>query len=162
MLAIKNERAYIDRAAAPNVEWGTPPELYRRCVEIWGKFTLDPASDCGQHGTHYDNRLPTNAAYCLGCNDDGLSRSWHDYRVFLNPPYDKSLMGWVTRCATREALFTCALLPVRTGVPWWQKHVLTADAVIYLPGRLKFVGAENSAPFDSALVLWWQAPKVVT
>ena len=152
-------RAYIDRAAAPNGEWGTPPDLFRRCQAIWGEFTLDPACDCGQRDTRYDNRLPTRDCYCGRCGFDGLILPWTGYRVFLNPPYDKSLPVWTAKCASREALFTCALLPVRTGRPWWQQHVLTADAVMYLPGRLKFVGAPNSAPFDSCLVLWWQAPK---
>ena len=150
-------RGYIDRAAAPNGEWGTPPELFRRCHAIWGEFTLDPASNCGQHGS------PTNRLlgfyYCLGCGQDGLILPWIGHRVFLNPPYDKTLPLWAAKCAAREALFTCALLPIRTGRPWWQRYVLTADAVVYLPGRLKFVGAPNSAPFDSCLVLWWQAPK---
>ena len=151
-------RAYIDRAAVPNGEWGTPPELFERCQRLWGEFTLDPATTCGRHGRP-TNRLPTYAFYCYGCDDDGLVQPWRDHRVFLNPPYDKNLPIWTARCALRVASFTCALLPVRTGRPWWQKHVLAADAVVYLPGRLKFVGAPNSAPFDSALVLWWQAPK---
>lgn len=151
-------RGYIDRASVPNGEWGTPPELFERCEDIWGEFTLDPAMNCGQHETYYDNRLLA-FHYCGMCGRDGLVLPWASERVFLNPPYDKTLPLWVARCAGRAALFTCALLPIRTGRPWWQKHVLTADAVVYLPGRLKFVGAENSAPFDSCLVLWWQAPK---
>mgnify|MGYP001576703515 CR=1 FL=1 len=151
-------RGYIDRAAAPNGEWGTPPELFERCQQLWGEFTLDPACNCGKHGTP-TNRLPTLLYTCAACGFDGIKTLWTGRRVFLNPSYDKSLPLWAAKCASREALFTCALLPIRTGRPWWQRHVLTADAVVYLPGRLKFVGAENSAPFDSCLVLWWQAPK---
>ena len=151
-------RGYIDRAAAPNVEWGTPPELFDRCSQLWGEFTLDPACDCGQHGQS-SNALPVRRAYCKKCGFDGLIQPWAGERVFLNPPYDKTLPTWVARCALRTALFTCALLPIRTGRPWWQRYVLIADAVVYLPGRLRFVDAPNSSPFDSALVLWWQAPK---
>ena len=75
-----------------------------------------------------------------------------------------------------------ALLPVRTDTAWWQgyinrgsglteqlglklirialvnrnikPHYATASGVGYLPGRLKFGGEKNSAPFPSAVVVW--------
>lgn len=152
-----DSRAYIDRAAVPNGEWGTPIEILMACTRAFGSFNLDPAANCGRH------ELPSNYVctnyYCIGCDRDGLQLPWESRRVFLNPPYDKSLKLWVAKCAQREANLTCALLPVRTGRPWWREDTMLPDKVIYLPGRLTFVGAPNNAPFDSAIVLWWKPLK---
>jgi hypothetical protein len=94
--------------------------------------------------------------YCLGCGRDGLKLPWSHRRIFLNPPYDKSLKDWAEKASERQALVTCMLLPVRTGRPWWQQYVASADLLFFLPGRLTFEGASNNAPFDSALALYWK------
>lgn len=82
-----------------------------------------------------------------------------------------------------NAELVVALLPARTDTKWWQRYVLpevwwgTDDGretteplgsgstwhswhgtrltrVSFLPGRLKFAGAKNFAPFPSAIVIW--------
>jgi site-specific DNA-methyltransferase (adenine-specific) len=93
---------------------------------------------------------------------------------------------WIEK-AVREvecgnAGMVVALLPARTDTRWWQQYVMTsvkrisldnlscalrgafvdratmtAEQVRFLPGRLKFGGAKNSAPFPSAIVVWGAA-----
>ena len=44
-----------------------------------------------------------------------------------------------------------SLWPVRTGAKWWQAWVAPSDVVVFLAGRIKFVGAKHQAPWHSAL-----------
>ena len=149
-------RAYIDRKSSPPTEAGTPPELYDRLDRTFGPFTLDPAANCGGHGEPR-NVIRPMPHYCLGCGQNGLGLPWHG-KVYVNPPFDKSLPMWVAKARIEirqeRAHLVAMLLPVRTGRKWWQE--MAADHIIYLPGRLRFVGETNSAPFDTAVALWWQ------
>ena len=49
-----------------------------------------------------------------------------------------------------------ALLPSRTGARWWHDYIQDKDVVEirFLPGRVKYVGADNRAPFDNAIVVF--------
>lgn len=47
------------------------------------------------------------------------------------------------------------LLPARTDTAWWHSYVLPYAAQIhYLRGRIRFEGANSSAPFPSAVVIF--------
>ena len=74
----------------------------------------------------------------------------------MNPPYGRGIGEWTRRCLDQYRENECeviALLPARTDTGWWQ-DCWAADAICFIRGRLKFVGAESSAPFPSALVYW--------
>lgn len=113
---------------------------------------------------------------------DGLAHSWHG-KVYMNPPYGAALREWVPKAVGEvevgNAELIVALLPVRTDVKWWQGYVARGMRysivksegswgvdtptpylweVRFLPGRLKFVGAKDSATFPSAIVVWSNAP----
>ena len=150
-------RAYIDRKADAPTEWATPRDFYERLDNTFGPFNLDPASNCGGHGEGEVANYVCEPYYCLGCGQDGLEEPWFG-KVYVNPPFDRSLPLWVAKAEKEamagEAKLVAMLLPVRTGRKWWQ--FMRPDSIIYLPGRLKFGGASNSAPFDCCVVLWWQ------
>jgi len=114
---------------------------------------------------------------------DGLDGPWHAKRVWLQPPY-ADLDKWVPKAVHEveigNAGLICALIPSRTGPRWWQANicqaigrhvhsescdpncekrwVVSTDAplklVRFLPGRIQFVGANQSANFDMAVVVW--------
>jgi len=114
---------------------------------------------------------------------DGLIQPWRG-RVYMNPPYGRKIGKWVEKAVHEvqagNAELVVALLPARTDTRWWQRYIVkrfdlriaqvgmtapvarwVAEApsdvlheVRFLPGRLKFVGATNSAPFPSAIVVW--------
>jgi hypothetical protein len=133
--------------SSANPSWNTPPEVLD-LVRKLGPIGLDPCSN------------PTSivgARDAWEFNDDGLNRPWADHGiVYVNPPYGREIVWWVAK-AEREARLGAeivALLPSRTDARWWQKHVTTADALVFWAGRLRFLGAPSSAPFPSAVAYW--------
>lgn len=46
------------------------------------------------------------------------------------------------------------LLPVRTDTRWWSDHVMRADEIRFLTGRVRFGGSSSGAPFGSAVAVW--------
>ena len=102
---------------------------------------------------------------------NGLRSAWIG-RVFMNPPYGREIGCWVAKAVNAvesgSAERVVALLPARTDTRWWQSYVMTsldgvhprARLVRFLPGRLRFgrqscqLGAINSAPFPSVVVVW--------
>jgi site-specific DNA-methyltransferase (adenine-specific) len=130
-------------------EWPTPPELFAQLDAQYGPFTLDPCAGA-------DNaKCP---AYFTR-EQDGLAQRWAG-RVFMNPPYGRPIRAWMRKALesvqSGDAELVVCLVPVRTGSAWWQSYA-TRGEITYLPGRLKFVGSKNSAPFDSAVVVFHNA-----
>lgn len=131
-------------------EWATPPELFAK-LDAEFRFDLDPCA------------TPDNAkcARYFTRGDDGLAREWRG-RVFMNPPYRREIGAWMAKAwkssqATAE-LVVC-LVPSRTDTAWWHEYAMRGE-VRYLPGRLRFGGASNSAPFPSAVVVFRNAALV--
>lgn len=126
-------------------EWSTPDDLFEWLDFIF-QFTLDPCA------------TPSNAK-CekfFTQQDDGLAQSWAGHRVFCNPPYGRRIGAWVAKAALEAATgdaLVAMLLPSRTDTKWFQKYCV-GRVVIFLEGRLKFGGSENSAPFPSIVVLF--------
>lgn len=140
---------------------------------IWGRggeyFIRAPLDPWGEP-TGISGPAPGERVYY-----DGLKMSWRG-RVFLNPPYGREIGKWIEKAvhevACGNAELVCALLPARTDTRWWQTFVLIEAGYMgdlgqwesitneyllllrFLPRRLKFVGAKNSAPFPSAVVVW--------
>lgn len=141
----------INRAlfSSKSNDWETPQELFDRLNRVF-HFTLDPAS------SHDNAKCPTHFTVV----ENGLEQSWSGERVFLNPPYGSEIGRWVEK-ARREAergALVVGLLPARTDTRWWQEHVQGQADVRFLAGRLRFGGAAASAPFPSALAVWWGWP----
>lgn len=124
--------------------WATPQQWFDY-LNLEFKFTLDP---CCSHETakcvkHYTPE------------EDGLSQSWADERVFMNPPYD-DLPRWMEKayseCRKNMALVVC-LVPARVDTQWWAKFASKGE-VRFPIGRLKFGNADTSAPFPVAVVVF--------
>jgi site-specific DNA-methyltransferase (adenine-specific) len=134
--------------SSKSCEWSTPPDLFARLNARYGPFDLDPCA------------TPENAT-CpryYTRDDNGLSQPWTG-NVFCNPPYGRATAAWLRKARQEvesgNATIVVLLLPSRTGTRWWQEHVLgTGAEVEFLPGRLRFGGSKDSAPFDSATVVF--------
>lgn len=128
------------------VEWETPQPLFD-ALNAEFHFDLDPAAS---HTNHKCARYYT-------VEDDGLRQAW-DGRVFLNPPYGRGIGEWVGRAAFRTMRDACplavCLLPVRTDTKWFHGWCWAAYEIRLLKGRIRFVGAEQDAPFPSMLVIF--------
>lgn len=128
--------------------WATPEWFVEQCVEEFGTFDLDPAS----------NGKNAKAKRYFTQEDDGLAQEWKADRVWLNPPYGRVLKDWVAKSLNEfdngNAKKIVMLLPARTDTRWfWSFYQRTDVEVRFIKGRLKFGGSKNSAPFPSMLVI---------
>lgn len=153
MESTKTSKAYMP-TAQKNC-WGTPPALFEKLEEEFGPFDLDAAASASNA---LCNRYLTQ-------DDDALTQPWTG-RVFVNPPYGRGLGQWVEKAseeaASGRAEIVVALLPAHTFLSTKAYHQYVEaprqetgiPEVRVLPGRLRFVGAENDAPFASMIVVW--------
>lgn len=134
-------------------EWLTPPDLLATVLIAAGRdrFDLDPCSPSN------DGPVPSIMHWTR--KEDGLTRQWGQVMVWCNPPYS-GVSDWTKKCRDEAAngAQVIALVFAKTGTKWWHQNVAGHADVLLLPGRLRFArsngGSANSAPFDSALLLW--------
>lgn len=78
--------------------------------------------------------------------------------VWCNPPYGKNIIFWVKKASEEYkknyCKFIVMLLPARTDTKWFQQYVLPHARLWFVDGRLKFGGAETSAPFPSVVAVY--------
>ena len=75
---------------------------------------------------------------------------------WMNPPYGREIGKWMKKAyeESQQGCTVVCLVPSRTDTAWWHDYAMKADEIRYIRGRLKFQGAENSAPFPSAVVIF--------
>ena len=132
--------------SSKNPDWGTPQDLFDKLDNEF-VFTLDPCA----------TRETAKCAKYFTPEDDGLAQDWTGERVFMNPPYGREIGKWMEKAAQHAAeggLVVC-LVPSRTDTKWWHEHVTKASVIRFIQGRLKFQGAKNSAPFPSAVIVYY-------
>lgn len=131
-------------------EWETPQAFFDVLDAEFG-FTLDVAAT-------YEN------AKCVRYLSDALDRDW-DGVCWCNPPYSRGLQKRFIAKAASERLrgtTTVMLLPARTDTKAFHAHIYDAATwsvragveIRFIPGRLKFGGAKDSAPFPSMVVIF--------
>lgn len=127
-------------------DWATPDKLFEELSLEFGPFDLDP---CATKKNARAKRFFTK-------REDGLTRRWAPSKVWLNPPYGRQIGSWIKKAweeSQKGALVVC-LLPARTDTDWWHNYVKRGE-IRFLKGRLKFKGAKHSAPFPSAVVVFY-------
>jgi site-specific DNA-methyltransferase (adenine-specific) len=129
--------------------WTTPPDFFAHLNRLFGPFTLDAAA----------SRENACCPKFLDKKIDALSVNWPGV-VYLNPPYGREIGLWIEKArweahayAGRATRVVC-LVPARTDTKWWHEHIVLANMVLFLRGRLKFGGAATSAPFPSAVAVF--------
>lgn len=124
------ERRTHDRHKS--VEWYTPKWIFEK-LDL--EFDIDPSSP-------FDFETNVPAVKKLTVFDDGLKSEWEG-RVWLNPPYGKDTAAWMERMINHNN--GIALVFSRTDSAWFQSALNTADAVLFISGRIQFVpGHENA------------------
>lgn len=128
-------------------DWSTPWDFFKAQETQFGPFDLDVCA------------TPENAK-CprfFTREQNGLEQPWTG-RCWMNPPYGREIGLWVKKAAeeVREnAECVVCLLPARTDTAWWHDYVARfAVRVVFVRGRITFAGAQNSAPFPSAVVVF--------
>ncbi len=134
-------------------DWSTPQELFDQLEAEFG-FDLDV---CATAENAKCERFFTRDV-------DGLGQPWAG-NCWMNPPYGDAIGDWVAKAHATgdEGWLVVCLLPARTDTNWWWDHARYGE-VRFLKGRLRFGGAESSAPFPSCVVIfgvaacvkWWE------
>lgn len=122
-------------------DWETPPELFK-VLDLEYHFTLDVCATA-------ENAKCKNY---ITPEQDALAQTWTGV-CWMNPPYGRNIGLWVQKAYESSlggATVVC-LLPARTDTAWWHDYILPYAEITFIRGRLKFVGADNSAPFPSVI-----------
>jgi site-specific DNA-methyltransferase (adenine-specific) len=128
-------------------EWATPQALFDT-LNAEFKFTLDPC--CNHENAKCDRHYTIE--------DNGLSQSWANERVFMNPPYGRQIKKWMKKAweeSQSGALVVC-LVPARTDTYWWHDYAMQVwpHGIRLLKGRLYFNDGDGRATFPSAVVIF--------
>jgi phage N-6-adenine-methyltransferase len=133
--------------------WQTPKYIFDYFNDMY-QFDLDP---CASQENALCDKFYTEA-------DNGLTKSWANHTVFMNPPYGQGVIDkWVEK-AFREVLdwnaTVVCLLPSRTDTDWFWNYCVEGQ-VYFLNKRIKFIpenGSKikkrSSAPFPSMIVIF--------
>lgn len=123
----------------------TPRSLFELLNEEF-HFTLDPCCtmDTAKCKTYYTPK------------DDGLSKSWAGYTVFMNPPYGREILKWIKKAyeESNNGTIVVCLIPSRTDTKYWHEYCMKASEIRFIKGRIKFGNASANAPFPSAIVVF--------
>lgn len=131
--------------SSKDMTWATPQEWFNYLNLEFG-FTLDP---CCMKETAKCEKFYTPT-------EDGLSKSWADERVFMNPPYGREIGAWMQKAYTEArdngALVVC-FVPARVDTNWWHNSSAKASDVRFPKGRVKNSDGQ-SWPFPVAIVIF--------
>lgn len=144
-------------------EWATPQDFFDR-LDAEFCFSLDAAAGSGNHKceTWYGPG---------GQHEDALAlvewgRPFQRERIWINPPYSRGLQGkFIAKAAEqsrRNDHTIVMLLPARTDTKAFHSHIYDAQKwharegveIRFIPGRLKFGGCKDAAPFPSMVVVF--------
>jgi len=128
-------------------EWATPIKLYNYLNKLFN-FTLDPCS------THKNAKCKKH--YTI--EDDGLSKSWANEIVFVNPPYGGHTREWLEKGQKESEInnaIVVFLIVSSTDRTYWHDIIAKkSDEIWFMRGRVKFGGNKTTAPFASAIVIF--------
>lgn len=133
-------------------DWATDPAFVAAQARAFGPFTLDP---CATHQNH-------KAAAYFTVAEDGLDQPWAPHRVWMNPPYGRTIGRWMRKAleeSRKGALIVC-LVPARTDTRWWRETALAAHEIAFVGGRLRFGDQKYPAPFPSAVIVFRPSARV--
>jgi phage N-6-adenine-methyltransferase len=133
--------------------WATPWPIFDAIAREFGPFHLDACAEA--HNTKCDRFFSPE--------DDGLERQWFG-RVWCNPPYSQK-EPWLAKARravdVELAELVACIVPARVEAGWWHRQVEGAALVRFLPGRIRFIGADGTTSgrplFATALVVYRRA-----
>jgi len=130
-------------------DWATPWELFHKVAKQHGPFDLDVCA------TRENAKCPEY--FSPDQNSLSLANPWRG-RCWMNPPYGRQIGLWLEKAlkSVQEgtAQKVVCLIPARTDTAWWHNYVLPFGRIEFLRGRVKFEGAQQGAPFPSAIVVF--------
>jgi hypothetical protein len=93
--------------------------------------------------------------------ENALAQQWYKIKglLWLNPPF-ASITPWAAKCADEatQGAKILLLVPASVGSNWFRDHVFNQARVLFLNGRLTFVGCPTSYPKDCMLCSYGDEP----
>lgn len=133
----------------------TPPEFLNAVRHYLGikDFAIDLAANDANHVTETYYTPEENALVCDWA--DWCRDTW----AWLNPPF-ADIAPWVEKAYTeaRRGGKIAMLVPASVGANWWRDWVHEKTPVLFLNGRITFVGQADAYPKDCALILYQPPP----
>jgi DNA N-6-adenine-methyltransferase (Dam) len=136
--------ALHEQSVGATDEWYTPRYIF---TALGCTFDVDVASP-GQDVTPW---IPAK----IFITSNSLQRPWVGY-AWMNPPFGprNGTVPWL------EKFFShgngIALVPDRTSAPWWQRYAPSADLVLFVSPKIRFIaanGMEGSSPAQGTSLL---------
>ena len=133
--------------SSEDMTWETPQDFFDS-LNVEFNFTLDP---CATKETAKCEKYFTPEI-------DGLSQSWENERVFMNPPYGSEISKWIKKASEQKNGIVVCLIPARTDTKYFHEYIYNKPNVElrFIKGRLKFGGKQKgsgSAPFPSLIAV---------
>jgi DNA N-6-adenine-methyltransferase (Dam) len=152
--------------SSAETEYGTPEYIWQPVVDALS-LEYDAAASHENHvlpvystmdGTwtkHWST--PSRRGTSEGTKN-GLEAAW-SLGTWCNPPYGRGITEqWCRKAALEVKSGRCPmaalLLPSRTDTDWYHRWVVPYATVYQLMGRIKFIGAKDSAPFPSIIAVY--------
>lgn len=128
--------------SSKKIDWETPNNIFKYWDDIY-HFNLDVCA--------FSHNTKCKKFFTPEIN--GLNQVWAPHICWMNPPYGKDIINWVKKASIEflHGATIVALLPARTDTVWFHNYVLPYSKLTFIKGRIKFVGAEYSAPFPSLI-----------
>lgn len=135
-----------EKTVNTSIEYYTPKHIFDMLGVV---FDMDVASPL-------EGPLPwIPAVRHLTSKEDGLASPWVGF-VWCNPPYGKETIKWLKKMSEHKN--GIALVFARTDTNWFHNHVTTADAILFLNKRIKFVDRdqnEGGSPGCGSMLIAW-------
>lgn len=114
-------------------EWYTPRSIFDA---LGMTFDLDPCSPGSEHW------VPARKVYTEA--DDGLTKSWGQGTVFMNPPFGgrNGHVPWLIKFFDHAN--GIAVVRSYTSSGWWHDHMHRAQALLWPRGKTKFIRPDGS------------------
>ena len=127
-------------------DWETPTELIEAVEARFGRITFDLAAE-GDNAKHASHFKPADNALVQPWPRSGL--------CWLNPPF-ANIGPWASKCREEAAKGSriAFLTPAAVGSNWFRDHVFGRALVVFLNGRITFVGAEQGYPKDCMISIF--------
>ena len=131
--------------SSDRMDWETPDDFFELLNDEF-KFTLDVCAD----------KNNTKCKRFITKEMNAFKKSWEGEICWMNPPYGKEIGNWMKKAyeESRKGCTVVCLIPSRTDTKYWHDYAMKAKEIRFVKGRLRFVGADSSAPFPSCIVIF--------
>lgn len=132
----------------------TPRQIIDAALETFGSdgITLDPAAEMSPQNVF---NIPAELHYTETVDGLDPKNDWMG-SVFLSPPHDATALDqWIGRLAHevngRHVGEGIVLVPADTDAPYFSKLVALSASIVFVAGRIQFVGQKKAASFPSLI-----------